>query len=148
MTNLKINKYFVCELLEHYLSQLGLYYIGNKSNQKKIVDLFYSLPFFFFDQTVQSILYKVIQRNNIKTYIDSNKSMKILCYNIYKDFCIKLNYPYKDYEDFYDNIKFKLTSDKYYMKKIKRNHIHSFIFSILFVGILSVYYCLSKRLYP
>ena len=58
MTNLKINKYFVCELLEHYLSQLGFYYIGSKSNQKKIVDLFYSLPFFFFDQTVQSILYK------------------------------------------------------------------------------------------
>jgi hypothetical protein len=148
MTNLKINKYFVCELLEHYLSQLGFYYIGSKSNQKKIVDLFYSLPFFFFDQTVQSILYKVIQRNNIKTHIDSNKSMKILCYNIYKDFCIKLNCPHKEYEDFYDSIKFKLTSDKYYMKKIKQNHIHSFIFSILFIGILSVYYCLSKRLYP
>lgn len=148
MVNLKINKYFVCEFLEHYLSQLGFYYVASKSNQKKIVDLFYSLPFFFFDATVQSILYKAIQRNNINTHIDSNDSMKHLCYEIYKDFCLKVNYPYKDYDDFYDSINFKLTSDKYYMKKIKQNHIHSFIFSILFVGILSLYYCLSKRLYP
>jgi hypothetical protein len=143
-----VNKYFVCELLEHYLSQLGIYYIANKSNRKKIVELFYSLPFFFFDATIQSILYKSIQKNSVKTHIDSNADMKRLCYNIYKDFCSKLNYGYKDYEDFYDSIRFKVASDKYYMKKIKQNHIHSFIFSILFVGILSVYYCLSKRLYP
>lgn len=148
MSNLKINKYFVCELIEHYLSQLGFYYVASKSNKKKIVDLFYSLPFFFFDATFQNILYKVIQHNNMKTCIDSNQSMKRFCYNVYKDFCMNLNYPHKDYEDFYDNIKFKLTSDKYYMKKTKMNHIHSYIFSILFVGILSVYYCLSKRLYP
>lgn len=148
MSILKINKYFVCELLEHYLSQLGLYYIASKSNKKKVVDLFYSLPFFFFDTTVQNILYKAIQRNNIKTHIDSSISMKNLCYNIYKEVCLKLDYPYKEHEDFYESMKFKLTSDKYYMKKTKQNYIHSFIFSILFVGILFVYYCVSKRLYP
>ena len=74
--------------------------------------------------------------------------MKKLCHNIYKDFCLELNYPHKEYDDFYDSIYFKTTSDKYYMKKTKQNHIHSFIFFILFVGILSLYYCLSKRLYP
>ncbi len=148
MSNLKINKYFICELTEHYLSQLGFYYVASKSNQKKIVDLFLSLPFFFFDVTVQDMFYKVIKNNNVKAHIDSKKSLQNLCYNIYKDFCIKLNCPYKNYEDFYDNIKFKLTSDTYYMKKTKQNHIHSFIFSILFVGLIFIYYYLSKRLYP
>ena len=62
MITLNINKYFVCELLEDYLSQLGLYYIASKSNQKKIVDLFYSLPFFFFNATIQNLLYKIIQK--------------------------------------------------------------------------------------
>ena len=147
MVNLNINKYFVCELLEHYLSQLGLYYVASKSNKKKIVDLFYSLPFFFFDPTTQSTLYKCIQNNSVKTHIDAKDDMMLLCHNIYKDFCSKMKYPYKDYEEFYENIHFKLTSDKYYMKKTKQKHIHSFIFSILLIGIVSVYYCLSKRLY-
>lgn len=146
--NVNVNKYFVCEVLEHYLSQLGLYYVGNKSNKKKIVDLFYSLPFFFFDATIQNTLYKVIQGNNVSQHIDCNKNMKIMCHNIYKDFCLELNCPYKDYEEFYDSIWFKTTSDKYYMKKTKQNHIHSFIFSILFLGIGCAYYSLSKRLYP
>ena len=147
MITLSINKYFVCEVLENYLSQVGLYYTASKSNQKKIVDLFYSLPFFFFDATVQSILYKIIQKNNVKTHINKNKDMKKLCHKIYQDFCMKLNCPYKEYDDFYDTIQFKITSDKYYMKKTKQNHIHSFIFSILFIGIVCLYYCLSKRLY-
>lgn len=147
MVSLNINKYFVCELLEEYLSQLGIYYIASKSNKKKIADLFYSIPFFFGNSKVQNILYKSIQKNNVKMYIDSNYDMRCLCHNIYKDFCSTLNYPYKDYEDFYDSIHFKLTSDKYYMKKTKQKHIHSFIFSILFIGIICVYYCLSKRLY-
>lgn len=146
--NIKINKYFVCEFIEHYLSQLGFYYVANKSNQKKIIELFHSMPFFFFDQNVQNILYKVIQKNNITAYIDSNENMKHLCFNIYKDFCLNLKYPYKSFQDFYDSILFKLTSDKYYMRKMKQNHIHSFIFSILFIGILCVYYIISKRLYP
>ena len=148
MVNLNINKYFVCECLEHYLSQLAHHYVASKSNKKKIIDLFYSLPFFFFDTTVQNILYKSIQKNNVKTHIDSNIDMRRLCHNIYEDFCSKLNYPYKDYEEFYDSIHFKMTSDKYYMKKTKQKHIRSFIFSILFIGIVCVYYCLSKRLYP
>ena len=148
MIVLNINKYFVCEILENYLSQLGLYYVASKSNQKKIVDLFYSLPFFFFDAQVQNLLYKIIQKNNVKTHINKNKDMKNLCYNIYKEFCLKLNCPHKEYDDFYDTIIFKTTSDKYYMKKTKQNHIHSFIFSILLIGILCLYYCLSKRLYP
>ena len=147
MVNLNINKYFVCELLEHYLSQLGLYYIANKSNKKKIIDLFYSLPFFFFDSTVQNNLYKCIQKNSVKTHIDTNVDMRQLCHNIYKDFCSTVSYPHKDYEEFYNNIYLKITSDKYYMKKTKQKHIHTFIFSILFIGIVSVYYCLSKRLY-
>lgn len=148
MVNLNINKYFVCELLEHYLSQLGLYYVANKSNKKKIIDLFYSIPFFFFDPSIQSILYKSIQKNNVKTHIDTNDDMRRLCHNIYKDFCSKLNYSYKDYEEFYDNIRYKLTSDKYYMKKTKQKHIHSFVFSILCIGVVCSYYCFSKRLYP
>ena len=148
MIKLNINKYFVCEVLEHYLSQLGTYYTASKSNQKKIVDLFYSLPFFFFDPKCQGILYKSIQKHNIKAHINSSKDMKNLCHNIYKDFCLKVNCPFKDYDEFYDSIWFKMTSDKYYMKKTKQNYIHSFIFSILFVGIICVYYCLSKTLYP
>ena len=147
MNNLNINKYFVCELLENYLSQLGVYYRGSKSNQKKIVDLFYSLPFFFFEQKCQNILYKIIQKHNIKVHINSNKDMKKVCHNIYKEFCLNVNCPFKDYDEFYDSIHFKMTSDKYYMKKTKQNYIHSFIFSILFVGILCIYYWISKRLY-
>ena len=148
MVNSNINKYFVCELLENYLSQIGFYYVASKSNQKKIIDLFYSLPFFFFDATFQNILYKSIRKNSVKTHIDSSFNMKRLCHGIYKDFCSKLNYPYKEYEEFYDGVHYKTTSDKYYMKKTKQKHIHSFVFSILFIGIVCVYYCISKRLYP
>ena len=142
-----INVYFVCQLLEEYLSQLGYYYIANKSNKKKIIELFHSLPFFFFDNKTQSILYKVIQKNNITAHIDDNIAMKKLCHNIYKDFCLDVNYPYKDYEEYYDNIKYKLTHDTYYMKKMKQKHIHSFIFYLLFIVIICIYYTVSKRLY-
>lgn len=142
-----INKYFVCELLEEYLSQLGYYYTCNKSNKKKIVELFHSLPFFFFGQKEQSILYKVIQKNNVTAFIDSNESMKKLCHNIYKDFCMTVNYPHKEYDEYYKSIKYKINHDTYYMKKMKQKHIHSFVFCLLFIGIVCIYYILSKRLY-
>ena len=45
---ININKYYIKELLENLLSQIGWYYKGNKSNKKKIILFFESLPFFFF----------------------------------------------------------------------------------------------------
>jgi len=142
-----INKYFVCETLECYLSQVGHYYIGTKSNKKKILDFFHSLPFFFFNKKTQNILYKVIQKNNVSAYIDSNETMKKLCFHIYQDFCLVLNFNHKDYENFYDSIHFKMTRDNYYMKNVKQKHIHTFIFGFFLLAILCVYYLLSKRLY-
>ena len=77
-----INILFVQENLEQILSQIGYYYIANKSNQTKIIDFLKSFPFFFFDKKIQNILFLVIQDTQIKSYIDSNEDMQELCLSL------------------------------------------------------------------
>ena len=58
---ININKYYIQELLENLLSQIGWYYKGTKSNKKKIIVFFESLPFFFFNEKYQNIIYDIIK---------------------------------------------------------------------------------------
>lgn len=144
--NIKVNKYHVCETLESILSQMGVYYVPSKANKKKIKEFFQSMPFFFFDESTQNILYKIIEINNVSSYIDSAQSFKTLCYNIYHDFCVKYKVEYKTYHDFYYDIIFKLNNDKYYIKRVKQNNIHTFVFLATFIGVSSMYYQISKNI--
>ena len=134
------NKYFVQELLENLLSQVGLFYVANKANKKKIKDFFNSLPFFFINSHEQNILFECIKHNNFTSYLDRNKDMKQLCYNIYKDFSSKYNIPFKNYDEFYNNINYKLYSDKYHIQKVKKHNIHTIIFFLFIIILIIIYY--------
>jgi hypothetical protein len=142
--DLKINPYFTRELLENILSQSGFFYIANKSNKKKIKDFFNSMPFFFFGNKEQTILYTCIKNNNITSHLDKKENMQKLCYNIYRDFCVMYKMPFKSYDDFYNNLKFKLYSNKFYMQKIKNNNIHTIIFILFVLILIFTYYITTK----
>ena len=69
-----------------------------------------------------------VKHNNFTSYLDRNKDMKQLCYNIYKDFSSKYNIPFKNYHEFYNNINYKLYSDKYHIQKVKKHNNSRIIF--------------------
>mgnify|MGYP001207307254 CR=1 FL=1 len=143
--NSQINKIFVQEVLENLLSQIGMFYIANKANKKKMKDFFNSMPFFFMNNKEQNLLYECIKNNNFTSYLDRNSDMKQLCYNIYKEFSLKYNVSFKSYEEFYSNIKFKLYSDKYYIHKIKKNNIHTIILLLFIITLIVIYYIIIKK---
>ena len=136
----KINKYYAQELLEQFLSQLGYYYKGNKSNQKKVKDLFNSLPFFFFNITFQNDLFKIIKKNNISVYLDNNDTMQEFCYLIYKDFSNHYNLIFKTQEEFYSDLKKKLFHTSYFYKEKMKNNIHSYLFFLVLFILIIIYY--------
>lgn len=137
MTN--INKYYIQEVLENLLSQVGWYYKSNKSNKKKIITFFESLPFFFFNEIYQNDLYTIIKIEKLSNYIDKNKDMKDFCYNIYLKFSYKYNLRYKNKDKFYDDflIKIKNNTDSYI--KIKKTTYHNIYFFIVIFIILLTY---------
>ena len=135
-----INILFVQENLEQTLSQIGYYYIANKSNQTKIIDFLKSFPFFFFDKKIQNILFLVIQDTQIKSYIDSNEDMQELCYIIYTKFSNHFNLKIKDKDIFYSDLQYRLHNETYTYKKIKQNNLHTYIFFIFLLCILFFYY--------
>ena len=144
--NEPLNKYFLLENLENTLSQLGHYYVPSKSNKIIIKKFFHSLPFFFFDVTNQNNLYKIIKNYQITSYIDTNESMKQLCYNIYKDYAIKIDLKPKCKYDFYNDLILNLHHEQKKIKQIKRKYIHSYLFFILIIGLLCFYYLLQNKL--
>tara|TARA_B100001287_G_C22663484_1_gene521606 strand:- start:1311 stop:1748 length:438 start_codon:yes stop_codon:yes gene_type:complete len=141
-----LNKYYIQDLLYKLLSQISYFYIVSKSNKKKIIDFFDTLPFFFFNTEYQSLLYDIIQRQNIKSYIDKPEHLKQLCYNIYSEFCKIQEIDYENFEEFYDKMDDELYSSKnYYQYKIK-NRIHSYLFIlIIIVFVLSYIYLTYKQ---
>lgn len=145
MDDHKINLLVIQELLEHLLSQIGYYYIGNKSNQKKIIDFFNSLPFFFFNKEIQNKLFILIRDSEIKTYIDNNDDMKEYCYIIYKKFSNHLNLKVKDKTEFYSDLQQRLHNETYTYKKIKQNNLHTYIFIIMMLCFAFFYYFFIYR---
>lgn len=139
------NKYFVRQHIEDTLSQMGYFYVATKSNKKKVKDYFHSLPFFFFDNETQDILYKIIYNTDIISNIDKQSSFRILCYNIYKEFCTKYDISFISYSEFYGNIEFKIFSHEYYIKKERQNNIHSFILVLFVITLVSFYYLFAEK---
>ena len=136
---ININKYYIQEVLENLLSQVGWYYKSNKSNKKKIIIFFESLPFFFFNETYQNNLYNIIKNEKLINYIDKNEHMKDFCYNVYLKFSYKYNLRYKNKQQFYDNflVKVKNNTDSYI--KIKKVTFHNIYFFILIIIIITIY---------
>lgn len=135
-----INKYYAQNLLEQLLSEVGHFYIGNKSNQKKIKDFFNSFPFFFLNSSFQNDLFKIIQKHNLNTYIDNNDTMKEFCYLIYKDFSNHYNLLFKTKEEFYDDLKTKLFNHSYYYKQKAQKNIHTFLFFMILIIFIGIYF--------
>jgi hypothetical protein len=139
------NKYFVREHIKNTLSQMGYFYTATKSNKKKVKDYFHTLPFFFFDNETQDILYKIIYNTDITSNIDKQSSFRVLCYNIYKDFCMKYKTSFVSYSEFYRNIEFRIFSHEYYIRKERQNNIHSFILFLLVITLGTFYYLFSEK---
>jgi len=139
------NKYFVRECIQNTLSQLGYFYKANKANKKKVKDYFNSLPYFFFDNETQNLLFKTIEKSDFTSYIDKHSSFKVLCYKIYKDFCKRYDISFSSYSEFYKDIENKTFSHDYYIKKEKQNNIHSYIVFLLIVSLIVFYYLLTKK---
>lgn len=139
------NKFFIREHLETTLAQLGYFYIANKSNKKKIKDYFHCLPFFFFDNEIQNIIYKILQKSQISSYIDKQSSFRVLCYNLYKDFCMNYQISYKSYSDFYGDFKFKTFSHDFYVKKERQSNIHTYILFVFIISLGGLYYLFSEK---
>ena len=136
----KINKYYVQSTLKMFLGQVGYFYAPSKSNKKKCVDLLLSMPFFFFDRHLQSLLYDVINKYAIKSYIDSNASMRILCHTIYKDVSEQLEIDYENHDVFYQNMQMKLHSDVYEIKEYRRRQLNDVLFVCLFCLLIVIIY--------
>lgn len=140
------NKYYVREHLESALAQIAFFYVANKANRKKIQEYFNSMSFFFFDNETQNILYNAIQNAQVSSYIDSHGSIKILCHNIYSDFCTNYNISYKSYSEFYEGFEFKTYNEQFYIHKEKQAHIRSYILSLLIISLTVVYFCFFTHL--
>jgi hypothetical protein len=139
------NKYFVRDCIENTLSQLGYFYKANKANRKTVKDYFNSLPYFFFDNETQNILFKIIKKSDFTSYIDKQITFRVVCYEIYKDFCIEYGTSFKTYLEFYGDLEFKTFSHDYYIKKEKQNHIHSYILFLLIISLVTFYYWFAKK---
>ena len=135
----KINKYFVQEICQKYLSQIGYFYIPNKANKKIIVELLQNISFFFFDKDIQNTLFKIINKYQLTSFIDKKEDMKNLCYIIYKEFSYELGLTYKTEIDFYKELENDMYNENNKNKAIKQKNIHSILFSILLVIIILVY---------
>ena len=136
---ININKYYIQELLENLLSQIGWYYKGTKSNKKKIIVFFESLPFFFFNERYQNIIYDIIKSEKLSSYIDNNKDMKLFCYNIYLKFSYQLNLKYKSQKKFYNDFLIKVNNNTESYIKIRKVTYHNiYFFTVIFI-ILSLY---------
>ena len=135
----KINNYFVQELCEKYLAQIGYFYIPNKANKKVIIELLQNVSFFFFNKDIQNILYKIINKYQITSFIDKKEDMKNLCYIIYKEFSFELGLKYKTEIDFYKELENEMYSENNKNKKIRQKNIHSILFSILLILLILLY---------
>jgi|MDTD01.3.fsa_nt_gb hypothetical protein len=135
----QINMYYIQETLESFLSQCGHYYKPNKANKKKIVDLFETLPFFFYDIPVQNTLYKIIQKQPLRSFYDSNEDMKEYCYCMYEDFSKTYQLKYKPQEEFYQVMSHRLYHGTMRYKEWKKNNIHDYLFFLFLVLVLVGY---------
>ena len=139
----QINKIYIQKQSQFLLSQLGYFYVPCKSNQKKVKDFLLSLPYFWFDHNTQSTVYDIIKNNNVKCFIDTKSSFQRLCYKIYHDISIKLEMIPIEYNEFYQNIRNDCYSEERYLKHLKYQNIHSYIFFLFIMGFIGLWFKLK-----
>lgn len=137
---MQINKYYMQEVLYGLLSQLAFYYEGSKSNKKQIIDFMKSLPFFTFDHTCQSNMFDILKTKNIESYIDNDETMKQLCYMIYKEFSIKYEIEYVDFDDFYLSMHDKMNQTRQQYKEMMQIRFHNYLFWLVLILLVYLYY--------
>lgn len=140
-----INKRFVQIQAQHFLSQMGYFYVASKSNKKKAKHFFMSFPFFFYDHTTQSKMYDAIQNNNIDCNLDQKEALKKLCYQIYVDLSKSLQLYYISYDEFYVHIEDKCYEEEIQYKYFKYNNLHTYLFALFMFSISLLYYIIQTK---
>ena len=126
------------DILFNYMCFTCYYYYPNKSNKKKIKELFNSLPFFVPYES-QNNLYKIIKKYPIESFYDKRETMLDYSYIIYKEFYISINKKYLEYNDYIDSFYLALYKDNRIYKRWLRH-----ILFILIVSIIIYYIYTSK----
>lgn len=137
---MQINKYYMQEVLYGLLSQLAFYYEGTKSNKKQIIDFLKSLPFFTFDHVCQSNMFDILKTKNVESYIDNDETMKQLCYMIYKEFSMKYELDYVDFDDFYSSMHNKMNQTRQQYKEMMQIRFHNYLFWLVLILLIYLYY--------
>jgi hypothetical protein len=142
---MKLNLYFVQELLERLLSQLGFFYTPSTANKKRIKDFFVSFPFFFFSNELQNELYEIIQHKPITSYYDDAEKCQDYCYYIYSTFSIKHNLTPKTKENFYMDCERQMRFGTEQHRQWRQNNIKDYIFICLFILLFILFYFFDKK---
>jgi hypothetical protein len=126
------------DILFNYICFTCYYYYPNKSNKKKIKELFNSLPFFVpYEQ--QNNLYKILKKYPIESFYDTRETMLDYGYIIYKDYCISINKTPLEYNAY---------MDAFYLALYKDNRIHKrWLKHALFILIIVIiiYYIYTSK---
>lgn len=145
LTQYIMNIYFIQEMLENVLSQLGYFYVPNNANKKRAKDFFASFPFFFYDMNHQNELYSIIQAKPLTSFYDNTETMKEYCHYIYSAFSLKHGLPTKKRNEFYLNLKRQLLHGTEHHKQWKQKNIQSYLFICLFILMIILFYWFEKN---
>ena len=139
MGGLPLNKYFIQETLFMLLGQMSVFYKPTKSNKKMILRFFESLPFLFFDEKQQNVIYNILKSYQISSYIDRTQDLMMLSYFLYRDLSLSLEIPFESYEKFQEKINFELHSDKIKLQQYQKNINNTYLFFIVILIIMLGY---------
>ena len=139
MGGLPLNKYFIQETLFMLLGQMSVFYKPTKSNKKMILRFFESLPFLFFDEKQQNVIYNILKSYQISSYIDRTQDLRMLSYFLYRDVSLSLELPFESYEKFQEKINFELHSDKIKLQQYQKNINNTYLFFIVILIIMLGY---------
>lgn len=139
MGGLPLNKYFIQETLFMLLGQMSVFYKPTKSNKKMILRFFESLPFLFFDEKQQNVIYNILKSYQISSYIDRTQDLRMLSYFLYRDVSLSLEIPFESYEKFQEKINFELHSDKIKLQQYQKNINNTYLFFIVILIIMLGY---------
>jgi len=126
------------DILFNYICFACYYYYPNKSNKKKIKELFNSLPFFVPTEH-QNVLYKILKKYPIETFYDKRETMLDYSYIIYKEFYISSNKKYLEYNQYMDAFYLELYKDNRIYKRWLRHTLFILIITII------IYYIYTSK---
>ena len=126
------------DILFNYICFSCYYYYPNKSNKKKIKELFNSLPFFL-PHEHQNIIYKIIKKYPIETFYDKRETMLDYSYIIYKEYYISINKKYLEYNEYMDAFYLELYKDNRIYKRWLRHTL------FILITLIIIYYIYTSK---